>query len=124
MSDFWEAQLENLQPISEIFFKLTSATEGGDSSATDYKLLRASRLQLRFAQDLVTVIQFFLEKEKELYVRDHASSTIRHGHLVHRFADLTNRSAESLAISASQADASRLSAVVRKLGFGEADRLQ
>ena len=58
MSDWWAAQIDNLEGTVEIFCKLTSATEGGASTHASYNQFRASRLQLRFAQDLVTVIQF------------------------------------------------------------------
>ena len=98
MSDWLAGQIDNLETTAEIFYKLTSATEGGDSTQGDYKQFRASRLQLRFAQDLVTVIQFFLEKEKEHYARDH-TATVRNGGLVRHFSELTDRSPESLAFS-------------------------
>ena len=64
MSSWWSGQLDNLETTAEIFYKLTSATEGGDTSQPDYREFRASRLRLRFAQDLVTVLQFFLDTEK------------------------------------------------------------
>ena len=117
MSDWWAGQIDNLETIAEIFYKLTSATEGGDSRQPDYKQFRASRLQLRFAQDSVTVIQFFLEQEKEHYARDH-TATICKGDLVRHFSELTDRSPESLALSASKRDCARLSAIVRQLSFG------
>lgn len=111
MSDFWAGQMDNLQTTAEIFFRLVSETEGGDKQHPKYKDLRASRLQLRFAQDLVTVIQFFLEKEKEHYAVDH-TPTVRDGGLVRHFSDVTDRSPESLALSARQSDFERLSTVV------------
>ena len=123
MSDWWTEQIDILETTAEIFFELTSATGGGDSTQSDYKQFRASRLQLRFLQDLVTVIQFFLEKEKEHYARDH-TATIRNGCLVHHFSELTDRSPEQLTLSASQANCARLSAIVRQLSFGTPSSLQ
>ena len=123
MSDWWVAQIDNLEGTAEIFCKLTSATEGGASTHASYKQFRASRLRLRFAQDLVTVIQFFMEKEKELYARDH-TPTVRDGGLVRHFSELTDRSPESLALSASEADCARLSAIARRLCFGSPGSLQ
>ena len=123
MSDWWAAQIDNLEGTAEIFCKLTSATEGGASTHTSYKQFRASRLQLRFAQDLVTVIQFFLEKEKELYAQDHTPTVAMEVWSV-TFLELADRSADALALSASEADCARLSAIVRKLNFGSPGSLQ
>ena len=113
MSDYWAGQIDNLETTAEIFYRLTSAVEGADTVPE----FRATRLQLQFAQDLVTVIQFFLEKEKEQYAKDH-TPTIRDGGLVHHFSDLSDRSPESLAMSASKNDCERLAAIVRRLSFG------
>ena len=123
MSDFWEGQLENLQTTAEIFFRLTSKAEGGDKKQPDYKEFRASRLQLRFAQDLVTVIQFFLNKEKEHYERDH-TPTLRHGDMGFHVSDILGESAERIALFASENDRKRLQAVIRRLSFGASDSPQ
>ena len=87
MSNWWEGQLDSLQTLAEIFYHLTSAQEGGDKTSTVYQEFTASRLQLRFAKDLVTCIQFFISKEKELYDRDR-TATLRHGKLGNHLSDL------------------------------------
>ncbi|DBA67426.1 TPA: hypothetical protein ACH3X2_001713 [Trebouxia sp. C0005] len=97
MSDWWDGQLDSLQTSAEIFYHLTSAEEGGNKNLSVYQEFRASRLQLRFAQDLVTCIQIFISKEKELYERDR-TATVRHGHLGNHLSDHTAVSVYSLAI--------------------------
>ncbi|KAL0040695.1 hypothetical protein WJX79_002085 [Trebouxia sp. C0005] len=76
MSDWWDGQLDSLQTSAEIFYHLTSAEEGGNKNLSVYQEFRASRLQLRFAQDLVTCIQIFISKEKELYERDRTATEV------------------------------------------------
>ncbi|KAI9853746.1 MAG: hypothetical protein M1830_006634 [Pleopsidium flavum] len=98
------ARIGVLESTAEIFFRLVDEKEGGDETKPVYKELRATRLQLRFAQDSITVIQFFLDKEKGHYAKD---QTLR-----------------SLATSASIDDFTRLSTVVRQLGFGAPSGLQ
>lgn len=54
MSEFWAGQIENLETTAELFFRLVDEKEGRDVKHPEYEHLRATRLQLRFAQDLVT----------------------------------------------------------------------
>lgn len=123
MSEFWAGQIENLETTAEIFFRLVDEKEGSDPKHPEYKHLRATRLQLRFAQDLVTVVQFFLDKEQKEYAKNHTPK-VRDGGVVRHFSEFTDRSAESIASNASQDDFTRLSAVVRRLGFGPPSGLQ
>lgn len=123
MSEWWAGQIGNLEMTAEIFFRLVSETEGGTKNSSDYRDSRAFRVQLRFAQDLVTVIQFFLEKEREHYVIDH-TLTVRDGNLVRHFSELSDRSPKSLSFSASKGDFARLSSIVRTLSFGPAGSMQ
>ncbi|KAL3155913.1 hypothetical protein ABBQ32_012910 [Trebouxia sp. C0010 RCD-2024] len=125
MSEFWAGHIDNLETTAEIFFRLTSETQGGNKDHPDYQDLRASRVPLRFAQDLqlATVIQFFWEKEKEHHAINHTPK-VRDGGLVRHYSELTDRSPESLALSASKGDFERLSAIVRTLGFGSLSSMQ
>ena len=54
-----DGQLDSLQTLAEIFHHLTSAELGGNKDRPIYQEFRASRLQLKFAQDLITCIQVF-----------------------------------------------------------------
>ena len=117
MSEWWDGQLDSLQTLAEIFYHLTSAEEGGNKNLTTYQEFRATRLQLRFAQDLVTCIQFFISKEKELYDRDR-TATVRHGHMDNYVSDLDYRRIESIARHASEEDRSKLGSLIRRLSFG------
>ena len=75
MSEFWAGQIEHLETTAEIFFRLVDK-EGGDAKHPEYEHLRATRLQLRFAQDLVTVIQYFLEKEQQHYSKNDSAMEV------------------------------------------------
>ena len=99
MSDWWDGQLDSLQTIAKLFHHLTSAELGGNKDRPIYQEFRASRLQLRFAEDLITCIQFFISKEEELYEQDR-TTTVRHGNLGNNLSDLDYRTIESVAPSA------------------------
>ena len=120
MSQVWHDQLESLQKIADIVKLLTDRDGGGaDKKLPYYKELRSSRLQLRFAHDLITVIQFYLTKEKALLDAD-LCAEIRHGDLGVTATDLELRRAEELSRFASEKDLKELEGIVRKLSFGSA----
>ena len=99
MLDWWNGQLDYLQTLAEIFFHVTSAEEGGNKNLSTYQEFRATRLQLRFVQDLVTCIQVFISssKEKKLNDRD-STATFRHGHMGNYVSDLDYWHIESIAM--------------------------
>ena len=113
MSDIWEGQLDTLSTLAEIFYRLTSAQEGADPNQPAYKDFRASRLQLRFAQDLVCCIQFFLSKEKELYDAN-TKLKVRNGGVQHHVTEL----------AVAEEDRQQLGEIVRRLSFGESSSVQ
>ena len=96
MSEHWESQLDLLQTLAEILYRLTSAEQGGDKNLPNFREFRASRVQLRFAQDLITCLQFFLFKEKQLF-DEHNRSTLRHGSMGFHVCELLDRSIEPAA---------------------------
>ena len=110
------------ETAAEVSCRLVDEKKGGDAKHSEYEHLRATRLQLRCAQDLVTVtvIQYFFREGAALC----HPPTIRNGGLVRHVSELNDRSAESIASSASKDDFTRLSAVVRKLGFGSPGGMQ
>ena len=117
MSEWWDGQLDTLSTLAEIFFRLTAAEQGGDENLPYYKEFRASRLQLRFAQDLVCCIEYFLSKERELYERD-LKHKIRNGSMGIYATNIVDRGAEHLAAFATQEDQLKLERIVRRLSFG------
>lgn len=123
MSEYWADQIGVLKSTAEIFSQLVDEKEGGNETKPVYKELRATILQLRFAPDLITVIQFFLDKEKGHYAKDH-TPPVCDGGVVRHFSDFADRSPRSLACSACKDDFARLSSVVRQLGFGASGGMQ
>ena len=80
MSELWEGQLDTLQTLAEILYRLTSAEHGGDKNLPNFQEFWASRVQLSFAQDLITCLQFVLSKDKQLFDEHmYNRHTLRHG---------------------------------------------